>query len=166
MKKQDTYLDENWLNKISATKFELVKIDHFASLYYLISRVVYAKLTAMEGIEPAYDHSINKMRNNFALILARIFRVYGCGLRDIISRWVRQALKGQRLEVYNKENIFDYIYAEDVADGLIKISENIDTNDIVNLGSGILRKVESPLKIITSLIPGLKLKEIKQEGHF
>ena len=41
--------------------FNFVHIENVGNLYYIISRVVYAKLAAMEGKEPSYDHPINEI---------------------------------------------------------------------------------------------------------
>ena len=45
---------------------------------------------------------------------ARIFRVYGRGSKDVVSRWVRAALAGEAVEIYPPENRFDYVFAGDV----------------------------------------------------
>ncbi len=58
------------------------------------------------------------------MICARIFRSYGKNSRDIISRWIRALLNNSELTVYRKEGLFDYIYAEEVAEGLIKLAES------------------------------------------
>jgi nucleoside-diphosphate-sugar epimerase len=53
----------------------------------------------------------------FRAISARIYRVYGRGSRDVISRWIRSAISGETIEVWGEENRFDYIFADDVAEG-------------------------------------------------
>lgn len=75
-------------------------------------------------------------------VSARIFRVYGHGSRDIISRWIRSALAGEDLQIYGCDQEFDYIHARDVAEGLIRLGETC-YNGPVNLGTGIKT---SPLK--------------------
>lgn len=79
---------------------------------------------------------INTLNIDMCCMSARIFRVYGCGSKDIVSRWIRAAINGETLEIYNKKNIFDYIYAGDVAEGLIRLAESGKKSDIVNLGTG------------------------------
>jgi len=108
---------------------------------------------------------ISKHRN-FTTISARIFRVYGLGSRDVISRWVRVALNGEELIIFQKENMFDYIFAGDVAEGLIKIAENVDENGIINLGTGTARRIEEVIKILQEQIPDTKIKEIEKEELF
>jgi nucleoside-diphosphate-sugar epimerase len=105
---------------------------------------------------------LSEADKNFKFISARIFRVYGKGSRDVISRWIRAGLKGETIEVFGKENLFDYIFADDVAEGLIKLAEN-DAEGIVNLGTGTSRRVDEVVKIIQEQIPEVKIKEINGE---
>ena len=109
---------------------------------------------------------INKMFGNFISISARIYRVYGFGSRDVISRWVRMALNGDELIVFQKENMFDYIFAGDVAEGLIKMAENVNRDKIINLGTGTARRIDDVIKILRDQIPDIKVKEIEKEGLF
>jgi len=109
---------------------------------------------------------ISKMYGHFISISARIFRVYGRGSRDVISRWVRMALNGDELIVFQKENMFDYIFAEDVAEGLIKMAENVNRDEIINLGTGTARRIEDVIKILRDQIPNIKVKEIEKEELF
>jgi carbamoyl-phosphate synthase large subunit len=77
----------------------------------------------------------------FRASFARIFRVYGRGSRDVVSRWVRAALAGEAIDVYHPENHFDYIYSADVAEGLVRMATSPRASGIVNLGSGNPRRV-------------------------
>lgn len=101
----------------------------------------------------------------FKTVSARIFRVYGRGSRDIVSRWVRAALRGEALEVFLKEGLFDYIFSGDVAEGLLRLSES-PAKGIVNLGSGSSRRVGEITGIIKNEIPDVKIKESDKKGLF
>jgi len=81
-------------------------------------------------------------------VYARIFRVYGCGSRDVISRWIRAALIGKEIEVYNKQSRFDFIFARDVAEGLVRLSGTPDAEGPVNLGSGVARSIQEVLELL------------------
>ena len=74
-------------------------------------------------------------------VAARIFRVYGRGSRDVVSRWVRAALRGDPIELYHAENRFDYIFSRDVAEGLIRMAFEPRAHGAINLGSGRARSV-------------------------
>jgi nucleoside-diphosphate-sugar epimerase len=102
----------------------------------------------------------------FTKISARIFRVYGKGSRDVISRWIRTGVKNKPIKVFLRENSFDYIFAADVAEGLLRLAENDDARDIVNLGNGTSRKIEEVIKIIKKYIPLIKIKEIDKRGLY
>ena len=67
---------------------------------------------------------------------ARIYRVYGRGSKDIVSRWVRMCLNDETLELYNKDNQFDYVFAGDVAKGLLELAQSPNAEGIVNLATG------------------------------
>ncbi|RLE08390.1 hypothetical protein DRJ00_06395 [Candidatus Aerophobetes bacterium] len=93
-------------------------------------------------------------------IYARIFRVYGCGSRDVVSRWVRAALSGQDIEVYNKQNCFDFIFARDVAEGLLRLAESPNAEGAVNLGSGAARSIQEVLDCIGENVGQLRIRDL------
>lgn len=90
---------------------------------------------------------IKHFRPDLQIISARIFRSYGKNSRDIISRWIHALLAKESITVYRPEGLFDYVYAEDVAKGLILLSQT-SFNGIVNLGSGKARTVNEVLAIL------------------
>ena len=98
-------------------------------------------------------------KDQFQTVSARIYRSYGKYSRDIISRWVRALLNNEEITVYKKEGIFDYVYAEDVADGLIKLAETSAANGIVNLGRGNARRVSEVLDVLKKHFSSMKYKE-------
>jgi len=91
---------------------------------------------------------------------ARIFRVYGYGSGEVISRWIRAALAGQDIKVYNKENRFDFIFARDVAEGLLKLAESSEAEGPVNLGSGVAWSIQDVLNILVEHVAKTKLKMV------
>ena len=92
-------------------------------------------------------------------VSARIYRSYGKNSRDIISRWVRSLLNNEMLTVFKKEGLFDYIFADDVAEGLIRIADNPTAKGIYNLGNDNARRVEEVLTVLKSHFPDMKFKE-------
>jgi len=98
----------------------------------------------------------------FDSIPVRIFRVYGKNSKDIISRWIRSLLKNEEISIYNKENHFDYIYAEDVAEGLIKLSQS-KIKGVVNLGNDNSRSIEEVLQILKKYFPKMKTKFVNSK---
>jgi len=108
----------------------------------------------------------SKTASNLAYVSARIFRVYGCGSRDIISRWIRLALNEEELVVYQKENMFDYIYAEDVAEALIRMAEKVNNSEKINVGMGVSRRISDVLDIIGKMIPDTRIREVSVRGLF
>jgi len=92
---------------------------------------------------------------------ARIFRVYGKGGREIISRWIHSLLKNEMIQVYNKDNRFDFIHSKDVAKGLIHLAKN-NTNPIHNLGSGKSNYIEDVIDILMKKFNNPNIKYIEE----
>ncbi len=97
--------------------------------------------------------------DRFSSVCARIYRGYGLGSRDIISRWIRMAMAGETLTVYRPEGLFDYIFARDTAEGLVRLLDADLTGQIVNLGTGRGRRVAEVLDILRTHFPGLETVE-------
>ena len=90
---------------------------------------------------------LKQFNPSLQIICARIFRSYGKNSRDIISRWIRMLLKGESITVYRPEGKFDFIYAEDVAEGLLRLADS-PLSATVNLGSGNARPISQVVKLL------------------
>jgi ubiquinone/menaquinone biosynthesis C-methylase UbiE len=55
------YLPQQWLEQFLAEHFTIELAENIGSTYYLVSRVVYAKLCQLKGEEPQYLHPINEI---------------------------------------------------------------------------------------------------------
>jgi carbamoyl-phosphate synthase large subunit len=102
----------------------------------------------------------------FSSVSARIYRGYGRHSRDVISRWIRMALAGETLTVFRPEGRFDYIYAADTAEGLIRLAEARHVTGIINLGTGRSRSVSDVLGVLRTHFPELKTVEGKTDIPF
>lgn len=89
----------------------------------------------------------------FSTLAVRIFRGYGRNSRDVISRWVRSLLAGKPITVYRPEGIFDYIYAADSAEGLLRLAAAERATGIVNLGTGRARRVADVVALLRQHFP-------------
>lgn len=92
------------------------------------------------------------------IVSARIFRSYGKNSRDVISRWIRMLLREESLEVFNEEGLFDYIFADEVAEGLLRLSAPGITG-VVNLGNDNARRVREVVRVLRDHFPEMKKKE-------
>ncbi len=99
-------------------------------------------------------------------VCARIFRGYGKNSRDVISRWVRSLLKGDKITVFRPEGIFDYIYAADSAEGLIRLAAAKDVTGIINLGTGRSRSVQDVLDILQTHFPSMSSEIIDSNINY
>jgi nucleoside-diphosphate-sugar epimerase len=82
------------------------------------------------------------------MVIPRIFRVYGRGSRDVVSRWVRAALAGETVDLYHPENRFDYVFSGDVAEALMRLATAPEAGGAINLGSGRARPVADVIAAI------------------
>ena len=98
-------------------------------------------------------------RKKYQSVSARIYRSYGKNSRDIVSRWIRMLLKGETLTVYNKEGLFDYVYAGDVAEGLMRLAANQEAEGIYNLATGKAQRVTEILDALRQHFPAMKTIE-------
>lgn len=93
----------------------------------------------------------------FSTVAARIYRVYGPSSRDVVSRWVRAAVRGEPIDVFGEESRFDYVYSADVADGLLRLAES-EATGVVNLASGRSRTVTEVVAALESHFPSLEVR--------
>lgn len=91
--------------------------------------------------EAELDFAQETLRTGVRTVSARIFRVYGRGSRDVVSRWVRAALGDEPVEIYHPENRFDYVYSRDVAEGLLRMALEPRAVGAINLATGVGRPV-------------------------
>ena len=158
----------------------------FASSYLVYAPSLYLSPRVRERVVPLHEDSPISPRNlcgaakyyterelacvkelfdlPLRTVLARIFRVYGRGSRDVISRWVRAGIQGETIDLYNKESQFDFVFAGDVAEGLLRLAETPEAAGAVNLGSGSSRSIEELVGIIGGQISGTALK-IRDAGQ-
>ncbi|WP_375417473.1 NAD-dependent epimerase/dehydratase family protein [uncultured Hymenobacter sp.] len=94
----------------------------------------------------------------FTTVSARIFRGYGRNSRDVVSRWVRAALADEEITVYGAESQFDYLYAADTAEGLLRLAAAEQTTGILNLGTGRARRVADVVAELQRHFPGLRTR--------
>ncbi len=160
---------------------EYLKKVIFASSYLIYDPKLYSftepskKAYRLKETDPIYPRNLTgvaKLNHEIELrfleefkhekyhtVSARIYRSYGKNSRDIISRWVRSLMNGEVLIVFKKEGLFDYIFADDVAEGLIRISDNPTAKGIYNLGNDNARRVEEVLAVLKSHFPDMEYTE-------
>ena len=109
------------------------------------------------------ERELDFVGSDVSTVHARIYRVYGRGSRDVVSRWVRAALKGEELVVYNARNRFDYVFAADVAEGLLRLAESPAASGIVNLATGVGRAVGELVQALRYRFEGLAVCNMPDE---
>ena len=102
----------------------------------------------------------------FSTAIPRIYRGYGRNGRDITSRWVRMLLAGEEITVYGAESFFDYLYAADTAEGLLRLAAAETVTGIINLGTGRARRVSDVVEVLRQNFPDLRAKYVASDIPF
>lgn len=103
-------------------------------------------------------------KDDLSFTSVRIFPLYSNPLSSEISHWIRSATRQETLTYCPQEKI-DYISAENVAKGLIKLAK-IDFDGTVNLGTGQSVSSQTIMAILKKHFPNLKTKEIPCDLSF
>lgn len=104
--------------------------------------------------------------NRLSTVCARIYRGYGRNSRDVISRWVRSLLRDEPITIYRPEGIFDYIYAADSAEGLIRLAVADHVKGIINLGTGRSRRVQDVVDVLGQHFPNMQTDAMESDIPF
>jgi len=159
------------------SKIKSIKKIIFASSYLVYSSDLYLnkkskkpyKLHETSSLNPRnligaaklYHESELKFLSNFrpdiSITSARIFRGYGLGSRDIISRWIRDLIKRKVINIYGISSSFDFVYCKDTAESILKMINLSHKFKIINVGFGQSTKINDILKILN-----LEFKNIKK----
>ena len=162
------------------SKIKNVKKIIFASSYLVYSSDLYLskknkkpfKLREVSSINPRnligasklYHESELKFLSNFrpdiSITSARIFRGYGLGSRDIISRWVRDLIKKKVVNIYGISSSFDFIYCKDTAESILKMINLNHKFKIINVGYGKSVKINDILKILNLEFKNMKKNKV------
>ena len=183
------FLDINWLDNISASarlnkvisEIDSVKQYVFASSYLIYDPMMYTslrvtppyELSEFSPINPRnlcgssklhIENEINFLQRNIKKDMkvahARIFRVYGNGSQDFVARCVQWAKYDMPVDIWNKENSFDYVHARDVASALKHLADK-ELSGVFNVGSGDSRSINEVIALT-----GVKVKKVENKDLF
>lgn len=102
----------------------------------------------------------------FSTVAPRIYRGYGRNGRDITSRWVRMLLAGEEITVYGSESFFDYLYAADTAEGLLRLAAAESVTGLINLGTGRARRVADVVSVLKQNFPEMRATYVASDTPF
>tara|TARA_B100000073_G_scaffold346301_1_gene357391 strand:+ start:1107 stop:2027 length:921 start_codon:yes stop_codon:yes gene_type:complete len=153
------FWESNFLNNVAASR-ELIKKTSgckslkkiiFASSYLVYDKELYNKdvykiseddrikprnLCGVAKLQTEMDLEFLSRHKNIDTVSARIYRVFGPGSRDIVSRWSADMLVNEDVELFGEGNCFDYIYSKDVARALCVMAKRDLKRSVYNLGTG------------------------------
>jgi carbamoyl-phosphate synthase large subunit len=98
-------------------------------------------------------------QDGFTSAAARIFRAFGRGSHCDISRWIRQLLAGEAIQVHRPGGMDDYIYAGEAARGLEQLLDHPEITGVINLGSGRARMVSEVVEVLRQHFPSMRVEE-------
>lgn len=189
------FWDENFLHNVRlshhlmtlAREHPALKRVVFASSYLIYDPKLYQfeqaaeRATALREDAPILPRNLTGMaklaheielryldgfcQQRFSTVCARIFRGFGRGSRDVVSRWVRALLAGEPITVFRDEGLFDYVYAADTAEGLLRLADSGATG-IVNLGTGQAHRVAEVVELLRGHFPGARIERGESDIPF
>lgn len=98
------------------------------------------------------------------LLNVRIFRGFGLGSRDVISRWVRACLSGRPISVYDAESSFDFIFAGESARKLLMMVGQKVPGGTYNLASGRSTSISEIVDLLTEIFPNTTVERVDGEA--
>src|SRR3989344_2551265 len=110
-------------------------------------------------------------QSGFPLVIFRLGNCYGPGqqwkkedMPTIVPRLITNALINSENEVYEGDALRDYIYVDDVCEGIVRALQS-NYSGVLNLGTGIRTKVQELAQIIAELT-NTKLKVSKDTKYY
>ena len=116
----------------------------------------YHKLIAEQAIK-SYSDSYG-----IDYTIFRMFNVYGGNPhvgKDVISIFIRRALKGEPLIVRGPKKFRDFVHVDDVAQAFLKASTKNVVNSIMNIGSGVKTSLQRLAEIVKMHFPEVEVNE-------
>lgn len=109
------------------------------------------------------EELIKSYSNSYGLnyIILRLFNVYGGNPqvgKDVISIFIRKALKGEHIIIYGPNKFRDFVHVDDVANMFMKAVKTDVNNITVNVGTGKIVTLRRIAEIMKRVFPKLKVK--------
>ena len=115
-----------------------------------------------DTLEPSTDYAMSKalvsnllhLRKSMSkAVTLRLFSVYGYyeEKHRLIPTLLYSLIKGERAKLSNPENVRDFVFVEDVSrayEKVIKNSDNINSGEIFNVGSGVQSKISEVVRML------------------
>ena len=148
----------------------------FTSSLYVYGRMTAPPMVETERLNPTNDYGFSKMdaeqvcarlsnQTGIPITCLRLFFTYGprqyagLGYRTVIRKNFERLLRGENPVIYGDGNqVFDYIYVDDVVSALIQAAETQTQFKICNVGSGIPTTIND----LTSVMMDIANIQVKQ----
>lgn len=93
-------------------------------------------------------------RLGIACIWMRIFSVYGVNdrMNSMVNDTIIKLMNGEHCSFTKSEQIWDYVYSDDVAEAFYLVGKNINEDKIYNIASGSSRVLKEYIEIIKEVV--------------
>jgi len=111
------------------------------------------------------EQAIRSYHDSYGIdyVIFRIFNVYGGNPhmgKDVISIFIRRALKGEPLTVKGPKKFRDFVHINDVAQAFTMATTKDNVSDaIINIGSGVKTSLHRIAEIVRTHFPEMEVKE-------
>jgi UDP-glucose 4-epimerase len=99
-------------------------------------------------------------------VILRLFNVYGGDPhsgKDVISLFIKSALRGESIVVKGLKKFRDFIHVDDVAEAFGKAATGNVVNEVVNIGTGKTMTLNEVAEITRKAFPSITAKYIKAD---
>ncbi|MBS3091242.1 NAD(P)-dependent oxidoreductase [Candidatus Pacearchaeota archaeon] len=168
----------NFFNKLNEKNVDKV-VFMSSCVVYKTSKDLIKENEALQDEPDFYAESkmaaerkgLELQQSGFPLVIFRLGNCYGPGqqwkkedMPTIVPRLITNALINSENEVYEGEALRDYIYVDDVCEGIVRALQS-NYSGVLNLGTGIRTKVQELAQIIAELT-NTKLKVSKDAKYY
>lgn len=110
------------------------------------------------------EHVIKSYAQSYGLdyTILRLFNVYGADPqlgKEVISIFIRKALKGEPLLVKGSQKFRDFVQVADVAQAFLKSHGKNGSKSVLNIGSGTKTSLGEIARIVKEYFPEIEVKE-------
>ncbi len=99
-------------------------------------------------------------------IVLRLFNVVGPGNSGVIHHYVKTALAGEPLRGFGRDQLRDFVHAEDVSDAFLLAATQSDViNKVINIGTGEGVRIAEIAAMVRECVPGTTAEFEEKSGY-
>lgn len=114
------------------------------------------------------EQSARGYRQNYGLqyVILRLFNVTGRGNEGVINEYVQQALEDGRILGFGRDQMRDFVHADDVAQAFLSAATHGDVADkAINVGTGVGVRIEDLAEAVKEELPEIEVSFEEKSGY-